>query len=599
MAGVLTALTETADEPLDLSEDELRDVLLDELGDDFILLQNDCWASLERLSDERVFTHRLTQTEIDHDSVAITPDLELLGLFESPVRHLELTDGSRLLLRFPRVDTDAEESGPPAGAIDPEGSVLFPPGTLTGLAARIGDVLCVRLTDEGIELGLTGAEDLTPHPDALRQRLTELAAVDQPVDAGDVLMNVLADVDAAFREPHPPLDALLIDLRIARDRSWLARDGFDFTSHWRDTRARALVDRYELTRDEALSLVTLIAVHRRLVERAGAPDVWADQDAELDAALAILKDPHLANAFYLEVLTEIPDGASELILLTEHAEDRGGRSVRPALRWLRAKAYQWLGQISESETHLLAAERLDPSWPLDPARSGPLRQRSRRCRTRTGPAPPRRPVRRGSGLVELLTAIRPTPGPTVGRNEPCWCGSGRKFKQCHLHQPARPVARRAGRPGSTRRPAASCPTDRGCRPWRLWPPSAPRTPRTTSNSRTGFAIHSSATPCCSKAGRSPSSSSSAAICSLLTSDCWPNNGCSSSDPCSRSPTSSRGEGLTARDLRTGDVHQVRDTDREPPGESRPVDLCPDRPGQGDRADLRRPRAGCRCMTVKR
>ncbi|MDQ3937304.1 MAG: SEC-C metal-binding domain-containing protein, partial [Chloroflexota bacterium] len=22
-------------------------------------------------------------------------------------------------------------------------------------------------------------------------------------------------------------------------------------------------------------------------------------------------------------------------------------------------------------------------------------------------------------------------GPKLGRNEPCWCGSGKKFKRCH------------------------------------------------------------------------------------------------------------------------------------------------------------------------
>lgn len=31
-----------------------------------------------------------------------------------------------------------------------------------------------------------------------------------------------------------------------------------------------------------------------------------------------------------------------------------------------------------------------------------------------------------------------TLGPEPGRNEPCWCGSGRKFKQCHLGSPALP-----------------------------------------------------------------------------------------------------------------------------------------------------------------
>ena len=32
----------------------------------------------------------------------------------------------------------------------------------------------------------------------------------------------------------------------------------------------------------------------------------------------------------------------------------------------------------------------------------------------------------------------------MGRNEPCWCGSGRKFKQCHLHKmTAKPLEERA------------------------------------------------------------------------------------------------------------------------------------------------------------
>ena len=47
-------------------------------------------------------------------------------------------------------------------------------------------------------------------------------------------------------------------------------------------------------------------------------------------------------------------------------------------------------------------------------------------------------------LEDILTAFLPTPGPMVGRNDPCWCGSGRKFKQCHLYRPAaRPLDERA------------------------------------------------------------------------------------------------------------------------------------------------------------
>ena len=32
--------------------------------------------------------------------------------------------------------------------------------------------------------------------------------------------------------------------------------------------------------------------------------------------------------------------------------------------------------------------------------------------------------------VNAVKAL-PKEGDKIGRNEPCWCGSGRKFKQCH------------------------------------------------------------------------------------------------------------------------------------------------------------------------
>jgi hypothetical protein len=35
-------------------------------------------------------------------------------------------------------------------------------------------------------------------------------------------------------------------------------------------------------------------------------------------------------------------------------------------------------------------------------------------------------------LVALLEAHRAEPRRDLGRNEPCWCGSGRKYKKCHL-----------------------------------------------------------------------------------------------------------------------------------------------------------------------
>jgi len=35
-------------------------------------------------------------------------------------------------------------------------------------------------------------------------------------------------------------------------------------------------------------------------------------------------------------------------------------------------------------------------------------------------------------VKRILTGPRPPQLPELGRNDRCWCGSGRKYKACHL-----------------------------------------------------------------------------------------------------------------------------------------------------------------------
>jgi hypothetical protein len=46
-------------------------------------------------------------------------------------------------------------------------------------------------------------------------------------------------------------------------------------------------------------------------------------------------------------------------------------------------------------------------------------------------------------LVVLLEHFQSTPRPGLGRNQRCWCGSGRKYKVCHLRHEQLPLAERA------------------------------------------------------------------------------------------------------------------------------------------------------------
>jgi uncharacterized protein YecA (UPF0149 family) len=36
------------------------------------------------------------------------------------------------------------------------------------------------------------------------------------------------------------------------------------------------------------------------------------------------------------------------------------------------------------------------------------------------------------GLKRLLAGPEQQPIPVLGRNEQCWCGSGKKYKACHI-----------------------------------------------------------------------------------------------------------------------------------------------------------------------
>ena len=49
-------------------------------------------------------------------------------------------------------------------------------------------------------------------------------------------------------------------------------------------------------------------------------------------------------------------------------------------------------------------------------------------------------VRRDDPLLTLLDTFAAMAATDLGRNKPCWCGSGRKYKVCHLGRETLPLA---------------------------------------------------------------------------------------------------------------------------------------------------------------
>jgi hypothetical protein len=163
--------------------------------------------------------------------------------------------------------------------------------------------------------------------------------------------------------------------------------------------------------------------------------------AELTNALAGLVDPGVAEAVLSECIGAERVDAPALAEAAQVLEGLARRTSRVALRWMRGKALERMGAVAPAEQVLGEAESLDPAWSpvlFDLARYASDRGDAARGLSlleRAGAAS-------DDQLVALLERFRPNDD-ELGRNDPCWCGSGRKLKQCHRGPAPRSLAERA------------------------------------------------------------------------------------------------------------------------------------------------------------
>ena len=339
--------------------------------------------------------------------------------------------------------------------------------------------LCAR--PDGFELVRVDADELDDSSVAgLGDRLAKILAAARdggPTDLDVAVWTACADDPALFHAPLPPLGELLDSFGLARSMDQVAPGGFDFAG-WRvGLRVGRLQDTFDLGDDEALVVLALVTVYERVADLidaalaaedsgqdlsavlepadgAGGPAAALgpvtdgdDQQGELDrtvvrATLPFLAEPGVAEAVLAETIGAGTDGAAALGLFAETLEPMAPRAARVAVRWLRAKALERLGSVAAAEAALDAAESMDPTWPpvlFDLARYASDRGEAERGLDllRRAGAPT------DDFLVDLLEHHRPPVRTDLGRNQPCWCGSGRKYKQCHLRREQLPLTQRA------------------------------------------------------------------------------------------------------------------------------------------------------------
>jgi SEC-C motif len=133
-----------------------------------------------------------------------------------------------------------------------------------------------------------------------------------------------------------------------------------------------------------------------------------------------------------------------LVALADRLLAVAGRTQRAAVAgWIATVAAERDGRVLDAESHLRAAAVAGRGWELVEDRLAAYESDRGDAAAALG-----RWLAIDAGVDEPdVVAVRPfatAVGPEPGRNDPCWCGSGRKYKQCHLGTVAvAPLAERA------------------------------------------------------------------------------------------------------------------------------------------------------------
>ncbi|MFN2537644.1 MAG: hypothetical protein ABR549_05765 [Mycobacteriales bacterium] len=143
---------------MDLGRDPLAPVveLLDSVEFGLVLpFTDDRHVSVPALLAGRVFTHRLTATEVDRGFLSTPPDLEALSMLTDSEDGCRLVDGSEIVELLPDFHDDVlAERGIDAEEVS-GAAWLLPPGLLSGLGLTAGSLVGVSLEPAGLAVTST------------------------------------------------------------------------------------------------------------------------------------------------------------------------------------------------------------------------------------------------------------------------------------------------------------------------------------------------------------------------------------------------------------------------------------------------------------
>lgn len=387
------------------------------------------------LLEGRIWTHRLTAGEISADAVE---------LFDVMLPVCLPSADPEIRVAMPGEES-FDERGLPGVSWANFGVLMFPEGFLAD--TTVGDLIAV--TCVGGELVVD------PHPNqnagrgSLGHWMIDRAALSaDPDDAlypDTDLFVALADDNDLVRDECLPLGEQLEGAGLVRDGYRLVRSGTVTASptggYLVEVATESFSRAFGLDNRSARGAMAFLAL-------AGSLAVGSDSAATVDSHFAEpgdfagLAEPQVARLCVDEALGRLDFDPRVVAEAAEQVARRGPRDTLAGALWIGGRAAQAHGEIGEAERRyeLAVAAKSD----FGPA----LEDLATIAAVKGDAAGGLRLLERADGGTEhsmypFLRRFEPAEHPEPGRNDPCWCGSGRKYKMCHLGRADATLSERA------------------------------------------------------------------------------------------------------------------------------------------------------------
>jgi hypothetical protein len=411
---------ELGEDPADMVEEALFD------EPRAFYLPDERIADLEPLLDGLTLTYRLNEDEAADEAVVVEADLAPLLLTDQD--EFPLATGGEASLESPdQLDPFAEDM-----------VLAGPPGWLGGAVG--GDLLAFRWADGHLHVERVRGElaDCTEAAKRLVAAFAASAEDDSVVASYNVVATALADAPGLLSHPLAPLSEVFEAAGLEVSGEWVGTIGQDwsqrenlFEEAWRQALG--------LDEPEVRALWALPELFTRFVD--AEPEERATFQEELASVGPILDVDEVAEAFLATTLEQDPALEPDIVDFAHAVVEAGPQAA--GAHYVLSRCAEHRNDLAAAEAHLAAALASDPDFLpalLDAAWYAEDRGDAKNALgylRQAGTDP------REARVVRLQHFAAPRPA-AVGRNRPCPCGSGRKYKMCCAQRTDYPLPERAG-----------------------------------------------------------------------------------------------------------------------------------------------------------